>query len=462
MSLIEETPVRQVRMANLAIVGTHSTNGVAEIHSRLLREKTVADFAEMFPERFNNKTNGVTPRRWLLLANPDLARLLTDAIGEAWITDLDRLRTLRDLADDAGFRERFRAGQARRQGPVRRLGQGTSTASTSTRDSIFDSQVKRIHEYKRQLLNVLHIIVLYHRLRSDSALRPAAADVLLRRQGRAGLPAGQADHQADQRRRPRPSTTIRASRGRLKVVFLPNYSVSLAERLIPASDVSEQISTAGYEASGTSNMKFMMNGALDHRHARRRHDRDRRGGRRGEHLPLRPDRRGGRLEPLLVQPALALRPRAGDPRRARPALQRARSIRASRDSTSRSARPCSRTATHYMHLADLASYVQAQERLGTLYRAGPLGMDPQGDPQRRGQRPVLHRSHDHASTPARSGTPSLARFPESNVMAEPMPPVYNTALMGRLSTGGSCLQSQGFFIGLARSERQIHEIFTQQ
>ena len=123
MSLIEETPVRQVRMANLAIVGTHSTNGVAQIHSRLLREKTVADFAKMFPHRFSNKTNGVTPRRWLLLANPDLAALLTEAVGEGWVTDLERLRRLRELADDAGFRDGFRPGQESRQGKIRGLGQ---------------------------------------------------------------------------------------------------------------------------------------------------------------------------------------------------------------------------------------------------------------------------------------------------------------------------------------------------
>ena len=213
MSLIEETPVRQVRMANLAIVGTHSTNGVAQIHSRLLREQTVADFAGMFPARFNNKTNGVTPRRWLLMANPDLAALLTEAVGETWITDLEPAwRTPRP-------RRRYRlsrplpTGQASRQGSVRGVGQARAEGITLDETSIFDSQIKRIHEYKRQLLNVLHIAVLYYRLQVRPGVRSAAADVLLRRQGRARLSPGQADHQADQRRGPRPSSATRWSGG---------------------------------------------------------------------------------------------------------------------------------------------------------------------------------------------------------------------------------------------------------
>jgi starch phosphorylase len=260
MSLIEETPVRQVRMANLAIVGTHSTNGVAAIHSELLRTRTVADFAAMFPERFSNKTNGVTPRRWLLLANPDLAALLTEAVGEGWVTDLDTLRQIEPLADDAAFREKFLA--AKRAAKVRFVDWIKAREGLALDpDSIFDTQIKRIHEYKRQLLNLLQIVVGYNRLRANPAL-----DM----QPRTYLFAGKAapayrlakliiklindvgsvvNHDPD-------------VRGRLRVEFLPNYSVTLAERLIPASDVSEQISTAGYEASGTSNMKFMMNGAL--------------------------------------------------------------------------------------------------------------------------------------------------------------------------------------------------------
>jgi starch phosphorylase len=260
MSLIEEKPARQVLMANLAIIGSHSVNGVAQIHSNLLRTRLVTDFAEMFPERFNNKTNGVTPRRWLLLANPDLSSLISESIGTGWLSDLSQLRRLMPLADDAEFRRRFlQTKQAAKQRFADWL--RAETGQTVDPQSIFDSQIKRIHEYKRQLLNVLHIIVLYNRLRANPSLplpprtfffagkaAPAyrLAKLIIKLINNV---AGVID--AD------PSV-----RGRIKVVFLPNYNVSLAERLIPASDVSEQISTAGYEASGTGNMKFMMNGAL--------------------------------------------------------------------------------------------------------------------------------------------------------------------------------------------------------
>jgi glycogen phosphorylase len=260
MSLVEEGAERKVRMANMAIVGSHSTNGVAAIHSELLRKLTVKDFAEMYPERFSNKTNGVTPRRWLLLTNPGLARMITDAIGEQWVSNLGELEKLRPLADDAAFRERFfevkRAAKLRFVDWVK-----TSCGQTVDPDTIFDCQIKRIHEYKRQLLNALRIVVLYNRLRENPHL-----DVMPRTFFFAGKAApayrlakliikflnnlaGTVDGDP-------------ITQGRLKVVFLPEYCVSLAERLIPAADVSNQISTAGYEASGTSNMKFMMNGAL--------------------------------------------------------------------------------------------------------------------------------------------------------------------------------------------------------
>jgi starch phosphorylase len=260
VSLIEETPARQVRMANLAIVGTHSTNGVAQIHSHLLRTRVVTDFAELFPERFNNKTNGVTPRRWLLLANPDLSGLLTEVIGDGWVTDLSQLRRLLPLADDASVRSRFR--QAKQAAKERFAAWLEATASqVIDPNSIFDSQIKRIHEYKRQLLNVLHIIVLYNRLRANPTLTMPPRTFFI---------AGKA---APAYRLAKLIVKLinnvgrmidedPATRERIKVVFLPNYNVTLAERLIPASDVSEQISTAGYKASGTGNMKFMMNGAL--------------------------------------------------------------------------------------------------------------------------------------------------------------------------------------------------------
>jgi starch phosphorylase len=260
VSLIEEGATRKVRMANLAIVGTHSTNGVAAIHSGLLRTMTVKDLAELFPERFNNKTNGVTPRRWLLLANPALSHAITEAIGDGWITDLGQLSKLKKLAGDKGFRDAVR--KAKREAKSQ-FAQWLKTTSGQTvdPDSIFDCQVKRIHEYKRQLLNALRIVVLYNRLRENPNLKMAPRTFFF-----AGK-AAPAYHLAKVIIKfiNNLAGTIDGDplvRGRLKVVFLPEYCVSLAERLIPAADVSNQISTAGYEASGTSNMKFMMNGAL--------------------------------------------------------------------------------------------------------------------------------------------------------------------------------------------------------
>jgi len=259
-SLIEEGPAKHVRMANVAIVGSHSTNGVAAIHSALLRSTTVKDLAEMFPERFSNKTNGVTPRRWLLLANPPLARIITEAIGEGWATDLSELARLKPLAEDRGFRDAFHAAKRAAKAA---FAEWLRSASGQTVDphTIFDSQVKRIHEYKRQLLNALRIVVIYNRLRENPTLEMTPRTFLFA--GKAA-PAYQLAKLIIKLVN-NLAVTIDgdpAVRGRLKVLFLPEYNVSLAERLIPATDVSNQISTAGYEASGTSNMKFMMNGAL--------------------------------------------------------------------------------------------------------------------------------------------------------------------------------------------------------
>ncbi len=259
-SLIEEGPSKHVRMANLAIVGSHSTNGVAAIHSALLRSITVNDLAEMFPERFSNKTNGVTPRRWLMLTNPGLARAITEAIGEGWITDLGELARLKPLADDRGFREAFHAAKRAAKSAFTDWLR-SSSGQTVDPDTIFDCHVKRIHEYKRQLLNALRIVVLYNRLRANPSLEMTPRTFLF-----AGK-AAPAYHLAKLiiKLLNNLAATIDAdpvTRGRLTVAFLPEYSVSLAQRLIPATDVSNQISTAGYEASGTSNMKFMMNGAL--------------------------------------------------------------------------------------------------------------------------------------------------------------------------------------------------------
>jgi starch phosphorylase len=218
------------------------------------------DFAEMFPARFGNKTNGVTPRRWLLLANPGLSRLITEALGDGWVTDMSRFRALGPLAEDAAFRARF--CQAKREAKGRFVDWlKRTTGQVADPDTIFDSQVKRIHEYKRQLLNALHIVVLYNRLRAHPDL-----DLPRRTFFFAGK-AAPAYHLAKLiiKLINNVAATLDGDpvvQDRLKVLFVPNYSVTLAELLIPASDVSEQISTAGYEASGTSNMKFMMNGAL--------------------------------------------------------------------------------------------------------------------------------------------------------------------------------------------------------
>jgi starch phosphorylase len=260
MSLIEEEPVRKVRMAHLAVVGTHSTNGVAQIHSDLLRSHLLHDFAEFFPERFRNVTNGVTPRRWLLTANPTLAQLITDLLGNRWITDLSELRGLTRYAADSAVQERFL--RSKREAKTRFVDWlQRSTGQVADPDTIFDSQIKRIHEYKRQLLNVLHIVVLYARLRRDPSLQVEPRTFFFA--GKAA-PAYRLAKLIIKLINSVAATLDDdpASQGRLRVVFIPDYNVSLAERLVPASDISEQISTAGFEASGTGNMKFMMNGAL--------------------------------------------------------------------------------------------------------------------------------------------------------------------------------------------------------
>ena len=260
VSLIEGGQPQKIRMAHLAIVGSHSTNGVAAIHTDLLKKTVVPDFAEIYPERFNNKTNGVTQRRFLLTANPSLSAVITDAIGDGWIIDLSRLENLKPLAGDKAFRAAVRG--AKRDAKVR-FAKWLRSATGQVVDpkTMFDTQIKRIHEYKRQLLNALHIVVLYQRLRENPALAMTPRTFFF------GGKAAPAYHFA--------KLVIKfinnlagtidgdpAVTGRLKVVFVPDYCVSVAERLIPATDLSEQISTAGYEASGTGNMKFMMNGAL--------------------------------------------------------------------------------------------------------------------------------------------------------------------------------------------------------
>jgi starch phosphorylase len=214
----------------------------------------------LFPERFSNKTNGVTPRRWLLLANPALAHVITEAIGDGWVTDLSQLSRLKPLADDKRFRANFRKAKREAKSQFATWLKSTS-GQTVDPDTVFDCQIKRIHEYKRQLLNALRIVALYNRLREDPKAEMAPRTFFFA--GKAA-PAYQLAKLIIKFIENLAGTIDGdpAMQGRLKILFLPEYDVSLAERLIPASDVSNQISTAGYEASGTSNMKFMMNGAL--------------------------------------------------------------------------------------------------------------------------------------------------------------------------------------------------------
>ncbi len=260
VSLIEEGPQRQVRMAHLAIVGSHSVNGVSALHSELVKTSLVPDFHRIWPERFNNKTNGVTPRRWILRANPALANLIGRTLGEGWITDLDRLRELERHAEDPAFQEVFRAikhANKQRLAAVIR----ETTLITVDPSSLFDVQIKRIHEYKRQLLNVLHIIHEYLCLVEDGKEPVTPRTYVFAGKAAPGYWAAKQIIKLINsvalviNRDPR-------TRDRIRVVFLPDYRVSLAQKIIPAADISEQISTAGKEASGTGNMKFAMNGAL--------------------------------------------------------------------------------------------------------------------------------------------------------------------------------------------------------
>ena len=265
LSLIDEAGGRRVRMAYLAVLASHSVNGVSELHSHLMTQSIFADFARLFPERFNNKTNGVTPRRWLAQANPPLAALLDGRIGRGWRRDLMQLEALRPLADDPGFADAFHAAK---QDNKRRLARwvGEHLGVALDTGAMFDVQVKRIHEYKRQLLNVLHVVTRYHRIVDAHAAGAPLAEAVPRVVVFAGK-AASAYHMAKLVIRLINDVAAVVNHdprvgGLLKVVFLPNYSVSLAEIVMPAADLSEQISTAGTEASGTGNMKFALNGAL--------------------------------------------------------------------------------------------------------------------------------------------------------------------------------------------------------
>ncbi len=260
MSLIGEEGGKCVRMAHLATVGSHAVNGVAALHSELLKDTVLKDFYEMWPERFSNKTNGVTPRRFVGLANPGLRKLLDETIGTGWMTDLDRLRGLEPLADDAAFQRKWRAVKRENKARLSRY-VAANTGVELNPDWMFDVQVKRIHEYKRQHLNVLHIISLYHRLKNNPGLEiPPRAWIF-------GGKAAPGYHIAKLMIKLINSVaeTVNADpdvNDRMRVAFVPNFNVQNGQLIYPAADLSEQISTAGKEASGTGNMKFMINGAL--------------------------------------------------------------------------------------------------------------------------------------------------------------------------------------------------------
>ncbi|MBI9076621.1 MAG: glycogen/starch/alpha-glucan phosphorylase [Desulfatibacillum sp.] len=260
MSLIGEGEEKRVRMAHLAIVGSHSVNGVAALHSRLLKERELRNFAEMFPERFNNKTNGVTPRRWLVAANPRLSNLISDNIGKDWIKDLFQLEKLADKAGDQLFMEKWKDVKQENKEDFATLVRDM-TGEIVNPESIFDFQVKRIHEYKRQTLNILYVVYRWLCLKRGQEHHFAPRTFFFSGKAAPGYFMAKLTikficHVADMINRDPQTNDL------IKVVFLPNYRVTLAERIFPAADVSEQISTAGYEASGTSNMKFAMNGAL--------------------------------------------------------------------------------------------------------------------------------------------------------------------------------------------------------
>jgi starch phosphorylase len=260
MSLIDERGERYVRMAHLACVGSYAINGVAELHSELVKNELLKDFYELWPERFGNKTNGVTPRRWIALCNPRLTRLLNASIGSNWIKDLSELKKLEPLVEDAEFRAQWRDIKRANKRDLADFVKRT-TGVLIDPDSLFDVQVKRIHEYKRQHLNILHVISLYHRLRSQPNTQIVPRTFIFGGKAAPGYRMAKliiklinavgdvVNHDP-------------AVRDQLRVVFIPNFNVSNGQRIYPAAELSEQISTAGKEASGTGNMKFAMNGAL--------------------------------------------------------------------------------------------------------------------------------------------------------------------------------------------------------
>lgn len=260
MSIVQEEPRKLLRMAHLAIIGSHSVNGVAELHSRLLREKELKDFDEMYPGKFNNKTNGVTPRRWIVASNPKLTELINSRIGKTWAKNLDEIRKLEPFAADPDFIKQFRSIKQANKEKLAKIACDLTGFKVDP-NSIFDVQVKRIHEYKRQVLNLLHVVSCWLKLKQNPGLDMYPRTFIFGGKAAPGYATAKMIiklicHVAEMLNRDT------STNDRIKIIFLPNYRVSLAENIFPASNVSEQISTAGYEASGTGNMKFALNGAL--------------------------------------------------------------------------------------------------------------------------------------------------------------------------------------------------------
>jgi starch phosphorylase len=370
LSIIEEDSEPRVRMAALAIVGSHSVNGVAGLHTEILKKEVFPDFHALTPEKFSNKTNGVTQRRWLLKSNPELARLVTDAIGAGWITELDQLARLVPLADDEAFGAAWRAvkrvNKLRLADTVQDQYRRRGSPLTVDPDTLFDIQVKRIHEYKRQLLNVLHVVTLYHRIK-DNPHR----DVLPRTVVFGGKAApGYAVAKLILRLINAVADTVnhdQTIQGRLRVAFLANYRVSLAEQIFPAADLSEQISTAGMEASGTGNMKFALNGAVTI------------GTMDGANIEIRDEVGDDNMFVfgLTAEEAAERRPRYDPWEIYRQNAELARVLDAIRDGAFAPAEPdlfrplvdgLLAGGDRYFLLTDYASYVAAQERVARVYR----------------------------------------------------------------------------------------------